>query len=111
MSFVLTHQLREQKFSQAYLEEAELILSLVSQVSLQAEHFNQHGFGFMQGLKDCLVFGFSYQFRAMDLLDPDYKSKLAVNSKTERVLASVTAQHIFKGQARNLKQDGFFKLN
>ena len=48
----------------AFLEELELLMSVVCQLLMQAELMSKtgHGYGLLQGLKDCLIFGASELF-------------------------------------------------
>jgi len=50
---------REQPMSHGFLEELELLMSIVCQLLMQAELMSKtdHGYGLLQGLKDCLIFG------------------------------------------------------
>ena len=47
----------EQPITQAYLEEMELLVAIISMVFLHADTLIQIDPGFLYAIKDCLIFG------------------------------------------------------
>ena len=90
----------EQETSHGFLEELELLMSVVSQLLMQAELMSKtgHGYGLLQGLKDCLIFGatsfFSQQRYGLE-------SNSQPISATEKYLRDQTASGILS-LGRNL---------
>ena len=77
--------------SLAMLGEIELITSLVSQIFMQADSANEFQSGFVQGLKDCLIFGLPALITGQTFGDSSRDQYL---SQSERHLKSLTANYL-----------------
>ena len=94
--------------SHGFLEELELLMSIVCQLLMQAELMGKtgHGYGFLQGLKDCLIFGATRYFTQQGA---PLESSIRARSATEKCLRNQTASWILS-RGRNMDNQASFHL-
>ena len=82
------------------LEEIELITSLVSQIFMQVDLASEFQSGFVQGLKDCLIFGLPALITGQTFEDESRDQYL---SQSERHLKSLNAKYLIN-KVKKLEQ-------